>query len=53
MNSDSMPPPNVPLKYAAPADWERYKATISELYESMELKDVMNVMETQHGFKAS
>jgi hypothetical protein len=38
--------------YARP-EWSQHKALITELYRKYELKDVMEIMRTQHGFRAS
>ncbi|KAF2492067.1 hypothetical protein BU16DRAFT_584226 [Lophium mytilinum] len=48
-----MRPAKATLQYAPPTAWDQQKAKISELYETMELKDVMSTMEKEHGFKAT
>ncbi|KAF2816169.1 uncharacterized protein BDZ99DRAFT_542411 [Mytilinidion resinicola] len=53
MNSTTMQPPKAPSQWASPTEWDRHKAKISELYETMELKDVMSTMEKDYGFKAT
>jgi len=36
-----------------PEDWERFRDTIADLYNTMKLKDVMVEMQATHGFKAT
>ena len=36
----------------APEEWERHRQTITRLYSEKPLKDVMEEMESNHGFKA-
>lgn len=33
--------------------WERHEATIRALFPSSTLRELMDIMETQHGFKAT
>jgi hypothetical protein len=41
------------LRPTKPEDWEPYRELIAELYRDKKLKEVMEVMETEHGFKAT
>lgn len=36
-----------------PEDWEKRKTIIAKLYLNKDLKEVMNIMETDHRFKAT
>ena len=40
-------------KWAAEEDWERHKATIATLYETMTLAELKDYMEVHHGFSAT
>lgn len=44
---------NARSNWAAPQDWEKHREVISELYGRMTLPKVMELMEREHGFKAS
>ncbi len=40
-------------KWAAEDDWERHKATITRLYETMTLAELKDHMEANHGLSAT
>ena len=40
-------------KWAGEDDWERHKATITRLYESMTLAELKDYMEVNHGLSAT
>lgn len=40
-------------KWAAEDDWERHKATIARLYETMTLAELKDYMEANHGLSAT
>ncbi len=43
------------MKWATPQDWAFHQETITKLYydEDMRLKDVIRIMEEEHGFYAT
>lgn len=46
-------PGHYPIAWATEADWERNKEHFRDLYGRITLTEVMRIMETEHGFKAT
>ncbi|KAF2113177.1 Clr5 domain-containing protein [Lophiotrema nucula] len=46
-----VPKPMQPRQVLSESLWEQYKDTISRLYESHKLKEVMKIMQLEHGFR--
>lgn len=53
MNENPKPNQTRRRRYAAEEDWRRHRERISSLYKTKRLKDVMTIMETEHGLYAT
>lgn len=42
-----------PEGWASAQGWDKYRALITELYPKLMLKEIMEVMESEHSFKAT
>ena len=42
-----------PEGWASAQDWDKYRALITELYPKLMLKEIMEVMGSEHSFKAT
>ena len=42
-----------PEGWASAQDWDKYRALITELYPKLKLKEIMEVMGSEHSFKAT